>query len=166
MNKIMDRERYENEKILLWLDDYRDPFDPIKQYMQKWAPEYLEVKNSVVWVKNHREFIEWITKNGLPDKIAFDHDLANEHYAPQDVYAAEKYDEWEKSQNFRYGTGMDAAKWLVEYCMDNEVDLPMWVIQSANPNGARNIASYLVSYMKHAESNPSNDTQDAIDGTN
>ena len=32
-------------------------------------------------------------------------------------------------------SGMDAARWLVDYCMDSDLDLPEWDIQSANPVG-------------------------------
>ena len=50
----------------------------------------------------------------------------------------------------RNGTGYDAAKWLVNYCMENgEIDVPDWDIQSANPVGRDNINSLLKNYRKH-----------------
>jgi hypothetical protein len=45
-------------------------------------------------------------------------------------------------------SGYDAAKWLVKHCMYWDNDLPVWLIQSANPVGAENIKSYLMSYEK------------------
>ena len=43
-------------------------------------------------------------------------------------------------------TGYDCAKWLVEYCMDNDKDIPPYGIQSANPVGKENIDKLLKSY--------------------
>jgi hypothetical protein len=46
-------------------------------------------------------------------------------------------------------SGYDCAKWLVEYCMDNDLDLPNWIVQSANPVGKDNINGLLNNYLKH-----------------
>jgi len=134
-------------KKLVWLDDFRNPFDLDRNWLKMYAPEWLHNLGDVVWLKTYNEFVEYIEKHGLPARIAFDHDLADEHYAPTEVYEEEAYNEWEESQDFKEKTGMDAAKWLVDYCMDNNIDLPMWVVQSANPNGAKNINDYLLSYL-------------------
>ena len=80
----------------------------------------------VVWVKDYDEFVSWIEENGLPDGINFDHDIAHH----------------EK-------TGMDCAKWLVEYCMDNNKKLPKFKSHSANPVGRDNIENLLKNYEKH-----------------
>ena len=109
-------------KRLLWLDDIRNPF--VADWLLQYAPDYE--KDEVVWVKNYTEFVDWINENGLPEMICFDHDLGES-------------DEM---------TGYDCAKWLVEYCMDNDLDLPMWDIQSANPVGRDNINGILNNYKK------------------
>lgn len=46
-------------------------------------------------------------------------------------------------------TGYDCAKWLVEYCLDNNLKLPKWNIQSANPVGKDNINGLLLSFSKN-----------------
>jgi len=79
----------------------------------------------VYWVTNYSEFIEWIEKFGLPDAISFDHDLGE------------------------VATGMDCAKWLVNYCLDNNRELPEFYVHSANPVGAENIKTLLENYKKH-----------------
>ena len=116
-------------KKLLWLDDIRNPlennwlvFSPIDQPYE------------VIWVKKYHEYVSWITENGLPDAICFDHDLGCE------------------SQEIEEMTGMNCAKWLVEYCMDNNKKLPLYNIQSANPVGKDNIDGLLKSYIKSNES--------------
>lgn len=93
----------------LYLDDIRDP-----------KTEGWEI------VRNYDDFVNFITENGLPDEISFDHDLG------------------EKDER----TGYDAAKWLCEYCWDNGLPIPPWNVHSANPVGRDNIKQLLMSYEK------------------
>jgi hypothetical protein len=79
-------------------------------------------------VKSCSEFTDWIAENSLPTAICFDHDLGD---GP---------------------SGMDAAKWLTEYCLDSELKLPKWNIQSANPIGKRNIEALLNSFARVMDS--------------
>lgn len=124
--------------ILLWLDDMRNPHE------SNWLSFSPIAHTEVIWVKSYNEFTKWIKKNGLPDGICFDHDLGKE--AEQKLRdkgltkkAARKLKAEEK-------TGMDCAKWLVEYCMDNQKELPLWNIQSSNPVGKINISSLLMNF--------------------
>jgi len=139
-NQILNRSGLSGTNILLWLDDVRDPFSVDNKWISKYAPEYFEVKNSVVWVKNYKEFTNWILNNGLPEKIAFDHDLADRYY---DNQTQQENVIWHEK------TGMDCAKWVVDYCIDYKQPLPLWVCQSANPVGAENINKLLTSYLKN-----------------
>lgn len=128
-------------KTLLWLDDYRNPYSKKEDWLV-FSPIGRNV--NVVWVTSFKEFTNHITIHGLPDGICFDHDLADEHY---DVYHNTDYtlDEYYLT-NDREMTGYDCAKWLVEYCMDNDKDIPPYGIQSANPVGKENIDKLLKSY--------------------
>lgn len=90
-----------------------------------YAPDFAYGEGKVVWVKNYNEFIDWISDNGLPDKISFDHDLGE------------------------VKSGFDCAKWLVEYCIDNQNNIPNFVVHSANPVGAVNIRQLLLNATKH-----------------
>ncbi len=107
-------------KKLIWLDDVRDPF---KNGWLVFSP--IERPFDVIWLKSYRQFIKWITKNGLPDGICFDHDLGDGK------------------------SGFDCAKWLVEYCLDHNAKLPAWNMQSANSVGKENISGLFLSFMKH-----------------
>lgn len=129
----------------LFLDDFRVPADCGK-YMPNPAFYY---KNEWVIVRNYDEFVNFITKNGLPSTISFDHDLADEHYS-MDMYAGnDVYDE--NYKDFKEKTGLDCAKWLVDLCMDKNLDLPDYIVHSMNPAGAKNIWSYLENYRKFRE---------------
>ena len=105
-------------ETLLWLDDERDPTDT------RWHPFFPIQQPEVIWVKSYAEFTEWITDNSLPHAICFDHDLGD---GP---------------------SGMDAAKWLTEFCLDTNSPLPAWNIQSANPIGKMNIEALLNSFAR------------------
>jgi hypothetical protein len=128
---------------LLWLDDARNPHEDDWLVM---APIPRDQISEVIWVKSYQEFVDWIIHNGLPDGICFDHDLADEHYNPAMYSGVEAYNEVAK--NFKEKTGMDCAKWLVEYCMDYNKKLPFFKSQSANPAGRENILGYLENYKK------------------
>lgn len=105
-------------KKLLWLDDIRDPF----LNLEKKVPNDFEYE--INWVVNFDGFVEYINKNGLPDVISFDHDLGEDK------------------------TGMDCAKWLVEYLLDNKKELPRFFIHSSNPPGSSNIRSLLNNFSE------------------
>lgn len=151
---MTEQQKYGNEKVLicesdmtlLWLDDLRDPILDLEKKVPK-----INFK-TIVWVKCFESFTEWIEKNGLPDVISFDHDLAFEHYTPEcfwNNYQLSK--EYQDSQNYKEKTGLDCAKWLCDYCLRNSLTLPKYYIHSANPVGADNINNYLYNYKKHSE---------------
>lgn len=107
---------------LIWLDDMRNPFT--NNFLEKFSPVNAYTCY-VVWLKSYDEFKNWIDKNGLPKAICFDHDLGD----------IEK-------------TGYDCAKYLVEFCMNNDCDIPKFGIQSSNVPGSNNISGILSSYHK------------------
>ena len=100
----------------------RDPND-VRMDWLAYSPIGREVE--VIWVKDYFQFKKWLIKNGLPDGICFDHDLGED--TP---------------------SGYDCAKWLVNYCLDNQVSLPVWSSQSANPVGKSNINRLLKNFLK------------------
>ena len=115
-------------KKLLFLDDIRMPLDgSINAKSREINPDIYKLEWIVV--RNYFQFVEWITENGLPDAISFDHDLGE---------ADER-------------TGMDCAKWLVNYCLDNNLSLPQWAVHSANPAGYDNIKGLFLSFEKQRE---------------
>jgi hypothetical protein len=125
----------------LFLDDIRQPKDAC----------YLVTNPRIYWdddwdvVKNYVEFCSWIKRNGLPSIVSFDHDLADIHYEVD-------FNDWNDNTADQLGveeTGLDCAKWLVEYCLDNGFDLPEYYVHSANPAGRKNIKAYLDNAKKH-----------------
>jgi len=116
------------KSTLLWLDDVRNPFT--SDWLLQYAPQYhyrTPYEEEVVWVKNYKDFCKWITENGLPTVIGFDHDLGTTK------------------------TGMDCVKWCSEYCMNNNELFPDYVVQSANPVGKLNMISYIENHKKHCK---------------
>jgi NAD+-processing family protein with receiver domain len=119
----------------LFLDDIRNPLSVLSYIRNR---IYFEKK--WVIVRNYDEFVSYITENGLPQLISFDHDLADIHYIHQNQVI--DYDSYEEK------TGYDCAKWLIDYCMDNDKDVPEYFIHSMNIVGGQNIDKYIKNYLK------------------
>jgi hypothetical protein len=132
------------DKKLLFLDDVRHPKDAYEYTNFK-----LFIKQEWNIVRNYNEFVEWITTNGMPDFISFDHDLADSHYTPEHLwcdYAKSK--EWQDKQIHTEKTGYECAKWLLEYITDNhpKYELPQYYSHSMNPVGKDKIITLLNNY--------------------
>jgi hypothetical protein len=127
----------------LFLDDIRHPYDA---FVYTKDPDF----SKLTWVvaRSYNEFIKIIASNfkkdgSFPRLIAFDHDLSDEHY--EHLTGTIPYDEMQEK------TGMHCAKWLIDFCMDNQLPLPEYKVHSMNPAGAENIRSILSNYKKHSE---------------
>jgi hypothetical protein len=113
----------------------KDAFD----YMH--LPVYIQ-KEWIV-VRNYHAFISLIEGKGIPEIISFDHDLADEHYDYQEHLDGDYYDIMTEK------TGYHCAKWLIDYCIDNNKELPATIlIHSMNPAGSMNIKSLFQTYFK------------------
>lgn len=129
----------------LFLDDIRTPKDVFRYTHNS---DYLKFEWNIV--RNYDDFVEYIIKNGLPDLISFDHDLADEHY-DEAMYNGDLYNNL--YDKFKEKTGYDCAKWLIEYCMDNDIDVPKIYVHSMNPIGAENIRKLFINYINQRKKN-------------
>lgn len=128
----------------LFLDDIRMPVDA-GRYMDS---SLIRLYNDTDWiiVRNYDEFVRYIMKSGMPDLISFDHDLGEDeaielHSSGLSKRASRRHKKTVKS-------GMDCAKWLVDYCMDYKIPMCEFLVHSANPPGAENIRSLLTHYSR------------------
>lgn len=86
--------------------------------------EELNVHNSkIIFVSNYNSFCNYIKINGLPKAINFKYTL-------------------ESSKN-----GYDCALWLVNYCIDYNLRVPIWAINSSHPDKDK-INKLLLNYNK------------------
>ena len=107
------------KRIIIFIDDYRTP------------NKYVNVNtNRVYQAYSYNDFVALLNKlykkYRIIDEVWFDHDLGP----------------------VEQGNGLDCAKYLVQFCEDNHMELPEYHIQSANTVGRLNIDSYLKSYLK------------------
>lgn len=122
-------------KKLLWLDDRRNPFE------NDWLVfSPIEQPFETIWVESYKDFVGWITKNGLPDGICFDNSLGD----------------FDKDGNEK--TGYDCAKWLVEHCLDNNLRPPFFNSQSSEPHSRDLINGVLSNYKNHYDNINQNQT--------
>ena len=138
----------------LFLDDLRHPYDA---YCYTKNSDFLDLKWTIV--RNYNEFRKIIEHNfrlGIfPDLIAFDHDLADEHY--QSIQNNTNYTLQEYYLLVdREMTGYDCAKWLVNFCIDNDIKLPRFIVHSMNPDGNKNIRTLLENFKTHQNSESNN----------
>lgn len=123
----------------LFLDDIRHPTDCLT-YMAARVDD-VGIYGREEWhiVRNFKEFTEFMARN-YPNitHVSFDHDLASEHYAPEEHWDG-TYNEWAERQNFREMTGADCAKWMKNMYNTGDYPLPTIYIHSMNPVGTENI---------------------------
>lgn len=123
--------------VLLWLNDCRSPYEDNGKWLV-FSPIPLDELTEVIWVKSYNEFVDYIIGWGVPDACCFDHDLGDENIS----FLGER-------------TGKDCADFLVEYCMNHSVKLPLWNCQSANIVGKENINSLLNNFKKFQDESSS-----------
>ena len=142
-----------SRKYNLFLDDLRVPYINPEEtklvgrdlhFSSAYEYTHYEPFKTQTWTiaRNYADFVQVITQHGVPSKIAFDHDLADAHYTNETNIDYDNLDE---------KTGYDAAKWLCDYCQDNDVKFPEYIVISWNPTGKENIEKYIENYKKHIE---------------
>lgn len=124
----------------IYLDDIRTPVDSLGNPDLSWKV-----------VRNYNQFTDFIDEVGLDsvDYISLDHDLG--YTAMQEYFRNVKTNYRIDYQNIKEKTGYDVAKWLVEYCLDNEVSMPKITVHSANPIGSANIMGYINNYLMNCK---------------
>ena len=130
-------------KYYLFLDDER------KIYDVKWAQLPYD-DTEWLYAKSYGQFVDIVMDLGLPEFVSFDHDLADYHYKVSSMENEHsEYGDFTNRQ-FNYGpekTGLDAAKWLIEYSKSTGHDLPQCYTHSANPIGCCHIMGYINLYL-------------------
>lgn len=140
----------------LFLDDERNLRDV------SWVELPSIINHNWVIVRNYDEFCKTILSFGLPQFVAFDHDLADEHYKvmTQEVLHYQKHTAFVDDEHgglnltFDYGsekTGFDCAKWLVDFCVERSLVFPEYTVHSLNPVGRERIKGYIENAKKHLE---------------
>ncbi len=114
-----------DKPMLLWLDDYRDPF---KDDWLVFSPIGRDCE--VVWVKSYDEAVIYLDTHRMPDAVCFDHDLDDEDDNK---------------------TGYAVAKYIVDDCITHLIPLPLFASQSANPVGRENILKLMSNAKKFLE---------------
>lgn len=128
----------------LFLDDERYPKNVT----------WVQLPENVEWVivRDFRQFVRKIEKDGLPAFISFDHDLAEEHYtgllpstSPPPVPGRRPF---EGMYNKRMApTGYDCLYWLVETKLrPTNTPLPPCTFHTMNPVGKQNMENYARHY--------------------
>lgn len=112
--------------VKVFVDDIREVKD-VCSYNNN--PIYKE--GGWVIVRSFGSFVSYIKENGVPDIVSFDHDLG-------EII----------SEGKELG-GVECVKWLINYCIDNKVNVPNYHVHSANPVGKKNIETHMNTAIKY-----------------
>lgn len=127
----------------LFLDDIRMPGDVT--WIDIGNGKSYHESRGASWsiVRSYNEAVAWVIENGFPDIVSFDHDLGYEEYSLIDGKVV-------MTNVIEEKTGLDFAKWLVEYDLDTNT-MPKdfsFTVHSRNPIGTKNIQLYLDNYLQ------------------
>jgi hypothetical protein len=89
-------------------------------------------------IRTYEGFVKQVTTYGVPMFVCFDHDLTDQHYIAMLAESEGKPADYGKVK-----TGYDAAKWLVDYCLEKSFKFPRYAVHSMNPHGKERIEKYI-----------------------
>lgn len=122
----------------LFLDDWRIPQD-CAQYMWQRKVDCTIFHENWDIVRSFGQFKNWIIENGIPNIVSFDYDLADVEELKEEL----NIEEWFNLNENKVYTGLDCAKFLLNYCNDNKLNFPDYIIHSVNPDGTEEIKKLL-----------------------
>ena len=133
----------EKNKYNLFLDDIRFP-----ETAFNYTHDTRYLKESWKIVRNFEEFCCMVDELGIPQKVSYDHDLADEHYAPEMYHSVESYDR--VALGFKEKTGYDCTMYLLDRLEENGLtEHPEYMVHSMNPVGKRKILDLIESWNKN-----------------
>lgn len=116
----------------IFLDDIRSP----------WTTTHVKIpRHPYTIVRTYEEFVRAVEGHyefigEAPKFVSFDYDLDMEHYNP------------DYKGDYKEKTGLDCAKFLIEFCEEKKLDFPEYIVHSMNPVGTKNIISLIESYKR------------------
>ncbi len=113
----------------IFLDDIRLPSDLSYYIPKEEITPYLLTNWTII--RNYQDFVTYISENGIPSIISFDHDLGI------------------NLDNTEAESGYDAVKYIEDLIIEQEHRvLPQVLRHSQNPVGKTNTLSYWNNFMK------------------
>ena len=126
----------------IFLDDIRFP-NEVAIYTKNRVYGY----NWVI-VRNYEQFVRTCRDHWNDiQRISFDHDLRQDEAKEKRKNGMSKRKARQEKKLSK--SGMDCAKWFIDYIIDHPRFLPVIYIHSQNPVGKENIAALFASYEKH-----------------
>ncbi len=122
----------------LFLDDWRIPRDCATYMWQRTDCRIYHEEWDIV--RSYGQFVEWIEKNGVPDLVTFDYDLADVEELKEEL----PIEEWFNLDENRVYTGLDCVEFLLDFCNKNDFKFPEYVIHSVNPAGCEEMKRILI----------------------
>jgi len=123
----------------LFLDDIRSPQDCAKyMHTRIGAKNPIYTEGDWYTVRNYEQFKKAIERFASSiTHISFDHDLADAHYHESMYEGGKVYMKYLETISEK--TGLDCAKFVIEYYSNHAYNWPEIFVHSMNPVGTENI---------------------------
>ena len=131
----------------IFLDDMRFPeevYNGLKGgYDENTLHPIYADNSSWIILRTYWDFVDFVMKNDLNqiEVISLDHDLDFHHYKSENQQNIDY-------QRMKTKTGYHAAKWLLEYSKENNIQLPEIRVHSLNIEGRKNIKNLIKNYNR------------------
>lgn len=123
----------------LFLDDTRRPDEVNWVFMP-----------DVHWtiVRRAADFVQTITERGIPETIAYDCDLCDEHYQ---AYFIHKWRFPLHYKEFKIKCGIHCVEWMIEYCRKLGKRHPHAIVHSTNKYARPHMEALIKRYNKECD---------------
>lgn len=131
------------KKILLWLDDVRDPQKC--GILEKYGidPNSVDIR----WAKSYDDFVWYINEDDYADIVCFDHDLGKDvEIKEREENGLSKRQARKRKKNIK--NGLDCAKYFINFLHVSKAPIPKIIVHSMNPVGKKRIEDEINDFIK------------------
>ena len=126
----------------LFLDDVRVVKDAVIHKLNRKLIKESKIP-AVDWliVRSYDDFVKTVKEKGVPNVVSFDNDLSQE----QTGYFVRNHEKNDFNVDVYNDNGISCARFLIQYCKEQNKPLPTYYVHSANYHAV----DFIENLMKH-----------------
>jgi len=126
----------------LFLDDLRVVKDAVIHKLNRKLIEESQIPAVDWWiVRSYDDFVKTVKEKGVPNVVSFDNDLSQE----QTRYFVRNHEKNGFNVDVYNDNGISCARFLIQYCKEQNKPLPTYYVHSANYHAV----DFIENLMKH-----------------
>ena len=126
----------------LFLDDLRVVKDAVIHKLNRKLIEESKIPAVDWWiVRSYDDFVKTVKEKGVPNVVSFDNDLSQE----QTRYFVRNHEKNGFNVDVYNDNGISCARFLIQYCKEQNKPLPTYYVHSANYHAV----DFIENLMKH-----------------